>query len=253
MKNGQPAPPLFPWNGQGGGSAGGSDGSSDSNNHNNKNDDNGQTGSTTWLPVETCQPCAQDPLDAIEPSPTGATATTGGALTQQVGITQVESNNIANAIATTSPHSRLYAPPVNDDLNRRGEEGETITKNGQCCFTTYTPSIVAGGASQTSGKPNPTVPSQKGIPSGSHVSPGGVTGTFGGTVPSGQTTLRPSGSGGLVTGENTNGTGVNGTGTGNGTGAAVKRIIYPLGSLWGLIGSTTVIMAVVGVGMDIVV
>ena len=195
VSNGQPPPPMYSWTGGSGegesatassglqqsGSSSADDGSQDD------GEANGDA-STTWVPVETCTPCAEGSeagggvtsagasggVASATASATGSTSTAGGELTMEQGVTQLSAANAigiaststnaadtsaaSEAGATTSAATSAAASGgsgsggalVNTgDLLLDKRDEETTTSNGQCCFTTYTVSTI--GVAATSG------------------------------------------------------------------------------------------------------
>jgi hypothetical protein len=120
---------------------------------------------------------------------------------------------------------------LQDQLAARKRDGETTTSNGQCCYTTWTPSVIGGaGPTKTSsggsGQATKTSGSGSAGPTTSGKSAaGGVS--FSGVLPSTSSGSKPSGSVSASVGNRpiVSGTGgnlttgnVTGNGTGNGTG-----------------------------------
>ncbi|WVQ67136.1 uncharacterized protein L199_005331 [Kwoniella botswanensis] len=141
--------------------------------------------------------------------------------TEQVGVTKLSASTATSASGSVSGAAAITpAPSPAGDLSARGlnqwwylkrgeGEGETITSGDQCCFTTWTPSIVggAGGAKATS----PSSASSKGkgsnstgTASGKSTSNGAKTGTAAPSVTSGTGTGKNGTTG--VNGTNANGT-----------------------------------------------
>lgn len=264
-------------------------------------------GSTTWLPVETCQPCQQQPVAA--PTATSAGGSSGGVSlsgtlqvpsiggsTEQVGVTQ--NSGVAGALATGPPPSASASGgsgggtsgtrPTsaatgnglgNDDSNNDDSDGdqlsrrdgETVTKNGQCCRTTWTPSVVGGSgggggatgsagqsgtnkAVQTTGAAATAASGTKGISTGAAGSastaavskPTTGIGAPSQSVNHSVVANSTAGAGGLTPGNvsTTNGTGGAGNKSGNATGDGVKAAMNPVGSLHGLLWSTVAALAV---------
>lgn len=247
VSNGQPPPPLYDWEGDGevatplGVTGSGHDNKSDAHNAQDVNGDKGhESPSTTWLPVETCVPCQQQPLVA------SSTGQGGAGTTEQVGVTQMSGQVAALAKGTSSANIKASTPtPAKDQLDRRQEaDSETVTKNGQCCHTTWTTSVVGGATtSRTAGR-------TAGGTSGGSKPSGTLSGTttsgtlqVGGggqsIVPTGQTgTVKPSGSGGLVSGNGTpNGTNSTGNDTGMGHRIDIAGLHGLRGVLLGVIGA----------------
>lgn len=243
VSNGQGPPPLYDWDGHGNVAtpigSGNNNGTNSTGNKNGENksgsDGNHQNNSpsTTWLPVETCVPC-QQPL--VAPTLSGSNTTT----TEQVGVTQISGQVAALAKTTSTPTN---AATANDQLNRRQDSAQTVTKDGKCCHTTWTPSIIGGGTSTTKNTETTAASGSKTSGTISGVTTSGTLQVGGGVVPSGQTgTVRPSGSGasGLVGG---NGTG-NGT---NGTGAGYRSQVVGVNGMRGVL-LAIVIASTIGLG-----
>ena len=233
VSNGQPPPPLHDWygtpapNDEDDGSSEGAAGGSSS-----------QSASTTWMPVETCLPC-QAPVSATTSAsaiPSAKNQTT----TEQVGVTQLSNNVAAVAVPPSSTPTSTSSgakhtttqTQADDSLNRRADDevssganddggGETVTKNGQCCHTTYTASIVNGPAAGPTGTSSGIGAKSSGKINGTSLSGTlHVGGTAHSIVPTGSTT-KPSGtaSAGGLTNLTGNGT-VNGTGNATGNNSA---------------------------------
>ncbi|WWC71871.1 uncharacterized protein I206_105830 [Kwoniella pini CBS 10737] len=102
---------------------------------------------------------------ALKSGSAGATALGGASSvtsqekggTEQVGVTKLSPSTTTNNNGDSSPTA---APSQGGDLSardddqwwnlKRQEEGETITSGDQCCFTTWTPSVIGGtGAKET--------------------------------------------------------------------------------------------------------
>jgi hypothetical protein len=265
----------------GGGSASGNGGSTSA-------QSSAQSEATTWMPVETCVPCQQDSNAAPSPGSTSSSSSSfsnPAGRTEQVGVTQVspaggaagiltsaEGGTTTSAVFSASPTGKVPIQAHEDDeLSRRqaeegeeegegGDDTETVTKNGQCCHTTWTPSVLseagptgteaAGGAasSPTGGVSTASASRNSG---GSRGSLGGVTpsGTLhvGGAGPSGSVNASGRVAGSLGPGSNsTNVTG--GNGTGNGSGAGLRMDIVGLEGSWGVAFASGVAIGVAAVG-----
>lgn len=221
MSNGQGPPPLHDWDGTPAPDDAPGTASEGTANNSSEVGEGAKQSSTTWIPVETCVPC-QDPISA----PSASNNAIASQTTEQVGVTQLSKNVAAVAIPPSSVSaaaSKLSA--AGNDLNRRTatssrdwferrDDVETVTKNGQCCHTTYTPSVVGGSsASHTASVGSKNVSAS--LSGTLHVNGQGQTAVSSPGISSGA--VKPSGS--LGAGGALNGSGnATGNATGNSTG-----------------------------------
>jgi len=153
VSNGQGPPPLHDWDGTpapNGASGNASEGTA---NNSSEVGEGAKQSSTTWIPVETCVPC-QEPVAA----PSASSSTIASQITEQVGVTQLSKNVAAIALppSSVSTAASKTSAPANDlnkrtatsnrDEFQRRDYVETVTRNGQCCHTTYTPSVIGGSS-----------------------------------------------------------------------------------------------------------
>ncbi|WVW86017.1 hypothetical protein I302_108055 [Kwoniella bestiolae CBS 10118] len=190
----------------------------------------------------------------------GTSAAEGG--TEQVGVTKLSPSS-ATASSGESEAAITPAPaPASGDLSargldqwlnlRRGEgEGEggreTVTSGEQCCFTTWTPSIVGATAKPTgtAAAGNGTGVGKNGTSSGSG-SKSGAKGSLTGTNTAG-TSATASGKNGNGTAGH-NGTNANGTNSSESYGSSLYRdnLYVGVGRLAGLVFAVGVGMALGG-------
>ncbi|WVR07801.1 hypothetical protein IAU60_004844 [Kwoniella sp. DSM 27419] len=109
--------------------------------------------STSWVAVPTCMPCSNtiaaggstasaaagvSLTHATSGLPaTASSGSPGGGVTQQVGVTQAAVTGVA---------------PAKEGGDLVARDGETTTSNGQCCFTTWTPSVIGGATARQTGQ-----------------------------------------------------------------------------------------------------
>ncbi|KAK4689340.1 transcription factor C subunit 6, partial [Tremellales sp. Uapishka_1] len=174
VANGQSPPAMQSWTGDTGSPATTASGSGDASDSGGSAASGSGTGSvglgsTTWLPVSTCTPCSGATSSVVSDAAGSGSASmisggsasssaAGSALnassgTQQYGVTQMSSGS--GGVSSTSPPSALatgtsaaQAESSLNDIVLGARDGGTTTSGGQCCFTTWTPSV-AGGASAT--------------------------------------------------------------------------------------------------------
>ncbi|ORX40713.1 hypothetical protein BD324DRAFT_678154 [Kockovaella imperatae] len=154
--NGQTMPPYYSWDGTGiasvaSGIPTGQAGASN----------DGNSPSTSWVAVQTCTPCAGGNGSSTGGGGDGDAGLSSTAIsapasdvTQNVGITQVRSSPPISTSNAAAGGGGLVDTPPDIDLNRRQDldvESQSVTNSGdQCCFTTWTPTVIGGGAAQTS-------------------------------------------------------------------------------------------------------
>ncbi|WWD03500.1 hypothetical protein V865_001552 [Kwoniella europaea PYCC6329] len=140
--------------------------------------------------------------------------------TEQVGVTKLSSSTATSASGSVSGAAAITpAPSPAGDLSARGlnqwwnmkreDEGETITSGDQCCFTTWTPSVVGGaGGAKATGTSSAGSKGTGSNSTGTGTVSGKSTGTKTGTAAASVTSASGTGKNGTtgVNGTNANGT-----------------------------------------------
>ncbi|WWC94730.1 hypothetical protein V866_001578 [Kwoniella sp. B9012] len=167
--------------------------------------------------VDSAAPSSSTSSPASGSGESESSAAEGG--TEQVGVTKLSSSTAISASGSPSGAAAITpAPSPAGDLSARGlnqwwdmkreDEGETITSGDQCCFTTWTPSIVGAGGAKATGTSlagsKGTGSNSTGTASGKGGSSGAKTGTAAVSVTSGTGTGKNGTTG--VNGTNANGT-----------------------------------------------
>ncbi|WVR00354.1 hypothetical protein IAU59_007497 [Kwoniella sp. CBS 9459] len=194
-----------------------------------------------------------------------------GGGTEQVGVTQLTTSAASATETSTSGGAEqpdAQSPPglakrqeddgegggLKEDKNDQQDDGGgTVTSDGQCCFTTWTPTVVGGAKETGSGKASGSASgSGSGASSGSGSGSGSgsakATGSGTSATLSGAKTAAPLSTGTGSGKVNASGSGSNGSGNGTGNGAFGRLDIGGLGDGSGL-GKLSWIIGITAVGM----